>query len=123
MALCIAVATPGVNAQFNLKKAIRARKQAAKAFTLTDKQMAEYVKESVDWMDEHNPVPDENNAYTIRLRKLTGDLKEVTARRSSRDGRAHQAYDRTLQRRRHRASGCRKEIKPSDKYFSVFKLS
>ena len=28
-------------------------------------------------MDEHNPVPDENNAYTIRLRKLTGDLKEV----------------------------------------------
>lgn len=77
MALCIAVATPGVNAQFNLKKAVSARKQAAKAFTLTDKQMAEYVKESVDWMDEHNPVPDENNAYTIRLRKLTGDLKEV----------------------------------------------
>ena len=73
MALCLAVAAPAVNAQFNLKKAISAGKQAAKAFTLTDKQMAEYVKESVDWMDEHNPVPDENNAYTIRLRKLTGD--------------------------------------------------
>lgn len=77
MALCLAVAAPAVNAQFNLKKAISAGKQAAKAFTLTDKQMAEYVKESVDWMDANNPVPDEKNAYTIRLRKLTKDLKEV----------------------------------------------
>ena len=29
MALCLAVATPGVNAQFNLKKAVSAGKQAA----------------------------------------------------------------------------------------------
>ena len=32
--------------------------------------MAEYVKESVDWMDEHNPVLPEDNPYVQRLRKL-----------------------------------------------------
>lgn len=42
-----------------------------KAFTLTDAQMADYVKESVDWMDTHNPVPGEDDPYTQRLRRLT----------------------------------------------------
>ena len=43
-------------AQFNIKKAIGGAAKAVKAFTLTDEQMAEYVKESVDWMEEHNPA-------------------------------------------------------------------
>mgnify|MGYP003168771843 CR=1 FL=1 len=38
-------------AQFNIKKAIGGAAKAVKAFTLTDEQMAEYVKESVDWMN------------------------------------------------------------------------
>ena len=42
--------------QFNLRKAAGGLAKAAKAVTLTDEQMAAYVKESVDWMDEHNPV-------------------------------------------------------------------
>lgn len=76
-ALCLAVATPAAQAQFNLKKAISAGAKAAKAMTLTDKQMAEYVKESVDWMDTHNPVTPADSPYTIRLNKLVEGLKDV----------------------------------------------
>lgn len=77
IALCVAAAAPAAQAQFNLKKAISAGAKAAKAMTLTDKQMAEYVKESVDWMDTHNPVTPADNPYTIRLNKLTEGLKDV----------------------------------------------
>lgn len=56
MALCLAVAAPAVNAQFNLKKAISAGKQAAKAFTLTDKQMGRYGKPSTAAQYSENKV-------------------------------------------------------------------
>ena len=69
-ALAMAVTVPA-SAQFNLKKAISAGAKAAQAVTLTDAQMAAYVKESVDWMDEHNPVTPDDDHYTIRLKKLT----------------------------------------------------
>ena len=39
--------------------------------------MAAYVKESVDWMDTHNPVLPEDNPYTVRLRKLTEGVTEA----------------------------------------------
>ncbi len=45
--------------------------------TLTDEQMAEYVKEYIDWMDKHNPVTPADNPYTIRLNKLTEGLTSV----------------------------------------------
>ncbi len=64
-------------AQFNIKKAIGGAAKAVQAFTLTDEQMAAYVKESVDWMDEHNPVPPEDNPYTQRLRKLTEGITDA----------------------------------------------
>ena len=57
-------------AQFNLKKAIGSAAKTAQALTLTDEQMAAYVKESVDWMDKHNPVLPDDDPYTIRLKKL-----------------------------------------------------
>lgn len=38
----------GSNALFNLKKAIGGAAKAVQAVTLTDEQMAAYVKESVD---------------------------------------------------------------------------
>lgn len=66
-----------VYAQFNLKKAASAASKAVKAVTLTDEQMAAYVKESVDWMDKNNPVADEKDPYTIRLRKLTAGIKDA----------------------------------------------
>ncbi len=65
------------NAQLNLKKAVGGAAKAVKALTLTDAQMADYVKESVDWMDKNNPVLPEDNPYTIRLRKLTEGITDA----------------------------------------------
>ncbi len=76
LALGLAVSMPAM-AQFNIGKAIKAGAKAAKAATLTDAQMAAYVKESVDWMDEHNPVTPDDDPYTIRLKKLTEGLTNV----------------------------------------------
>lgn len=66
-----------VYGQFNLKKAVGAAAKGVKAATLTDEQMAAYVKESVDWMDAHNPVLPEDDPYTQRLRKLTEGITEA----------------------------------------------
>lgn len=65
------------NAQFNLKKAIGGAAKAVQAVTLTDEQMAAYVKESVDWMDRNNPVLPEDDPYTQRLRKLTEGITDA----------------------------------------------
>lgn len=65
------------NAQFNLKKAIGGAAKAVQAVTLTDDQMAAYVKESVDWMDKNNPVLPEDDPYTQRLRKLTEGITDA----------------------------------------------
>ena len=45
--------------------------------TLSDEQMAAYVKESVDWMDTHNKVPGEDDPYTQRLRRLTEGITDA----------------------------------------------
>ncbi len=74
--LCLA-AVVSVSAQFNLNKAIGGAAKAAKALTLTDAEMAAYVKESVDWMDEHNPVLPDDNPYTVRLKKLTEGVTDA----------------------------------------------
>lgn len=69
--------SPAVYAQFNLKKAISAGVKTAQALTLTDKQVAQYVKESVDWMDRNNTVSSADSPYTKRLNKLTAGLTNV----------------------------------------------
>lgn len=74
--LCSAAVIPAM-AQFNLKKAVSGGLKAVKAVALTDEQMAEYVKEYIDWMDQHNQVCAEDNPYTIRLRKLTEGLTDA----------------------------------------------
>ena len=65
------------NAQFNLKKAVGSATKAVQAFTLTDQQMADYVKESVDWMDKHNPVLPADDPYTQRLNKLVEGITDA----------------------------------------------
>ena len=77
MALCVLMSASPAYAQFNLKKAASAIGKGVQAATLTDEQMAAYVKESVDWMDKHNPVLPENDPYTVRLRKLTAGITEA----------------------------------------------
>lgn len=73
--LCMAVTMPAM-AQFNVK-ALKGAAKAVKAVTLTDAQMAEYVKEYIDWMDTHNQVCADDNEYIIRLKKLTEGLTDV----------------------------------------------
>lgn len=74
--LALLISVPAV-AQFRADRLLNAGKKLAQAATLTDAQMAAYVKESVDWMDKNNPVTPDDNPYTIRLKKLTEGLTEV----------------------------------------------
>lgn len=74
IAMCIAIPA---SAQFNLGKGISAIQKGAQALTLTDAQMAEYVKQSVEWMDKNNPVLPESSPYVKRLRKLTANCKDA----------------------------------------------
>lgn len=76
VAVALSAAAP-VSAQFNLGKAIGAGVKAVKAATLTDSEMAAYVKESVDWMDKNNPVAEADDPYTLRLVKLTEGLNDA----------------------------------------------
>ena len=76
MLLCFAGVTPAA-AQFDMKKALSGGLKAVKAVTLTDKQMAEYVKEYIDWSDKHNQVCADDNPYSIRLKKLTEGLTDA----------------------------------------------
>lgn len=73
---CVVLTVPAM-AQFNLKKVIRGATKVVQAVTLTDDQMSEYVKEYVDWMDAHNQVCADDNAYAIRLKKLTEGLGDA----------------------------------------------
>ena len=64
-------------AQFNLKKAINSATKTVQALTLKDAQMADYVRESVNWMDSHNPVLPEDDPYTLRLKNLTEGITDA----------------------------------------------
>ena len=66
-----------MKAQFNIGKAAGGATKVLKAATLTDADMAKYVKEYVAWMDEHNHVCDAKSPYTKRLNRLTQRLNEV----------------------------------------------
>ena len=77
MAVALLACANPVNAQFNLKKAVGSATKAVQAFTLTDQQMAAYVKESVDWMDKHNPVLPADDPYTQRLNKLVEGITDA----------------------------------------------
>ena len=65
------------NAQFNPRQALKGVGKAVQAFTITDQQMAAYVKESVDWMDKNNPVLPDDDPYVVRLKKLTEGINDA----------------------------------------------
>ena len=71
------VCTAPAAAQFNFGKAVNAVAKGVSAVTITDEQMAAYARESVDWMDKHNPVLPENDEYTKRLRRLTQGMTDA----------------------------------------------
>lgn len=70
--------TMPAQAQFNLKRALGGATKAVQAITLTDEQMAAYVKEYIDWVDTHNPVCPDDDPYTIRLKRLTEGLSDAS---------------------------------------------
>ncbi len=77
LALVAMVAADCASAQLNVGRVAKGLGKAAQAVTLTDEQMVQYVKEYIDWMDEHNPVLPADDPYTQRLAKLTEGLTSV----------------------------------------------
>ncbi len=75
--VAMAVMPMGANAQFNLGKAINAGVKGVQALTISDKDMANYSHESVQWMDTHNKVSDANSEYTKRLNRLTEGITDA----------------------------------------------
>ena len=77
-AVVFALACAGMcHAQFNLEKAIGGAAKAVKAFTITDEQMAAYVKESVAAMDKANNVMANDSYYVRRLNRLVAGITEA----------------------------------------------
>lgn len=72
----LAVAVPAT-AQFDVMRAISGGAKAIRALTLTDSQMASYVRESVNYMDQKNTVLPEDDPYTQRLRTLTAGITDA----------------------------------------------
>ncbi len=63
------------NRSVNIKKAVQAASDVTKAITLSDEDIARMSRESVEWMDEHNPI--DTCEYDARLRRLTEGITEV----------------------------------------------
>lgn len=77
LAAAMLACSPVASAQFSLGKALSAGIKATQALTLTDAKVAEYVKESVNWMDQNNPVSAPDSPYSQRLQRLTEGLTDV----------------------------------------------
>ncbi|MCM1347778.1 MAG: M48 family metallopeptidase [Firmicutes bacterium] len=76
IALCLALGATSVpaSAQFSWTRALSGLVKAGQAMTLTDAQMAEYVKASVAQMDKENTVLPASSPYTQRLKRLTAGI-------------------------------------------------
>ncbi len=61
----------------NVGKAVEAAGNAVTAITLSDADVAELCRESVEWMDENNPVAGLDTEYGARLARLTAGLTEI----------------------------------------------
>ena len=64
------------NRTLNTKKMLNAASDMASAIKLSDEDVAALCRESVKWMDEHNPVSTPESAYSKRLDSL---MKKVGA--------------------------------------------
>lgn len=64
-------------ASLNLERLTSAGVKVAQAQTISDEQMAAYVKASVAQMDAQNPVAPASSAYTKRLKRLTAGIEQA----------------------------------------------
>lgn len=61
----------------NTKKALNAATDLTSAITLSDADVIALCRESVKWMDEHNPVSSPESAYSQRLDSLMKKVGEI----------------------------------------------
>lgn len=61
----------------NVGKLVDAGKNAAKAVTLDDEEIARLSREGVEWMDANNPVAADTTAYGARLKRLTEGIEQA----------------------------------------------
>ena len=61
--------------KINLGKAASAVSKGAQALAFSNENTKKLSKESVKWMDKHNPVTDSKSPYTKRLNRLFGKHK------------------------------------------------
>lgn len=66
--------------QFNVDRAISGAMKGVEAITLSDDEIAQYVHQSVVYMDGKNPVAPASDPYAKRLAKLTAGLTDVGGR-------------------------------------------
>jgi len=70
---CVALGITEANAQINLgEKALGAVQKGVTGFTFSDSDAAAMSKEAIAKMDKENPVADDKDPYTIRLKKVFG---------------------------------------------------
>lgn len=65
------------NRTINTKKVLSAASDVASAVKLSDEDVAELCRESVKWMDEHNPVSAPESVYSRRLDSLMKKVGDV----------------------------------------------
>lgn len=65
------------NRSLDTKKMLGAASDVAKAVTLSDKDIAEMSRESVEWMDKNNKVSAPESEYSLRLGRIIGKFGEV----------------------------------------------
>lgn len=73
----IMVGVPAGAYAFNWLRAASAGYKAYKAYKISDADVVEYVKQTVNYMDRTNKVLPSNNPYSQRLARLTKGLKSV----------------------------------------------
>jgi len=74
-ALCVGVFGLCQAQKINLGKAASAVSKGAQALAFSNEDTKKLSKESVEWMDKHNPVTDSKSPYTKRLNRLFGKHK------------------------------------------------
>lgn len=84
VAITISISLSDASAQFKIGgksvdagKLIKASSNVATAVKLSDDDVARLCRESVEWMDAHNPIADDTTEYCARLKRLTANIKEV----------------------------------------------
>lgn len=74
-ALCVGVFGFCQAQKINLGKAASAVSKGAQTLAFSNEDAKKLSKESVEWMDKHNPVTDSKSPYTKRLNRLFGKHK------------------------------------------------